>query len=182
MYIFFGIFVGKIALIGMLIGFLGICFVNIFDFQVYSLGGLIGLFSGIGLAFIVVITSYMVKRDSPLVIAFYQSLIGVISSGIIMCFTDWKNPDLITLTSIICQAVFFAVALLLFLDSFYYAEAYIIGVFGYTLTIFIIYLEALFLGKVIDMNSLIGTIFVCSGGLIVIINSYYRDKQINHKN
>ncbi len=31
-YIFFGVFVGRVAVIGLLIGFLGICFVNIFDF------------------------------------------------------------------------------------------------------------------------------------------------------
>lgn len=182
MYLFFGVFVGRTAVIGLLIGFLGICFVNIFDFKFDSLGGFIGVSSGIGLAFIVVITSYMVKRDSPLVIAFYQSLIGVVSSGIIMCCTGWKNPDLINLTSMICQATFFAVALFLFLDSFYYTEAYIIGALGYTLTIFIIFLDALILGKVVDRYSLIGTFLVCGGGLIVVINGYYRDRHIQNKN
>lgn len=183
MYIFFRVFIGKTAIIGLLIGFLGICFVNVFDFKFYSWGGIIGISSGIGLAFIVVITSYMVKNDLPLLIAFYQSLIGFISAGFLMVFTGWKSLDLINLTSIICQAIFFAVALFLFLDAFYYTEAYIIGALGYTLTIFIIFLEALILGKVIDLYSLIGTILVCGGGLIVIINGYYRDKHlIQNKN
>jgi drug/metabolite transporter (DMT)-like permease len=178
MYIFFGVFIGRTAVIGLLIGFLGICFVNVFDFKFYSWGGVIGILSGIGLAFIVVITSYMVKKDSPLVIAFYQSLIGVISAGVLMCFTGWKNLDLINLTSIICQAAFFAVALFLFLDAFYYTEAYIIGALGYTLTVFIIFLEALILGKVVDLYSLVGTVLVCGGGLTVITNGYYRDKHL----
>jgi drug/metabolite transporter (DMT)-like permease len=179
MYIFFGVFIGRTAVIGLLAGFLGICFVNVFDFKFYSWGGVIGISSGIGLAFIVVITSYMVKKDSPLVIAFYQSLIGVVSAGVLMCFTGWKSLDLINLTSIICQAVFFAVALFLFLDAFYYTEAHIIGALGYTLTLFIIFLEALILGKVIDLYSLVGTILVCGGGLTVIINRYYADRHLN---
>ncbi len=179
MYIFFGVFVSRTAIIGLLIGFLGIAFVNVFDLKFNSLGGIIGISSGLGLAFIVVITSYMVKKDSPLVIAFYQALIGVVVSGALMCFTDWKTPNLIDLTSILCQAAFFALALFLFLDAFYYTEAYIIGAFSYTLTVFIIFLDALILGKVIDLHSSIGTLLVCGGGLTVIVSSYSRDK--HHK-
>ncbi len=182
MYIFFRIYIGKIAIIGILIGFLGICFVNILDVKFYSLGGLIGIISGIGLALIIVMTTYMVKRDSPLLIAFYQSIIGVISSGLIMCFISWEPLDLHSYITIIFQGFLYAAALFLFIDAFFYTETYIIGALGYSLTIFIIFLENLFLGKVIDIYSSIGTILVCGGGIILIINSYYKDRKINYKN
>ena len=39
MYVFFKVFISRIAVIGLLIGFLGVCFVNVFDFKFDSLGG-----------------------------------------------------------------------------------------------------------------------------------------------
>ena len=176
MYFFFRVYIPRFAVVGLLIGFLGVSFVNAFDFRVSSWGGLIGIFSGIGLAYIVVITSYMVKNDSPLIIGFYQSLIGVIFSALIMLYFEWKAPNFMDLISIISQGALFAIALFLFLDAFYYTEAHIIGSLGYTLTIFIIFLEALILGRIINISSLIGTVLVCGGGLTVIGSTYRQDK------
>ena len=166
--------------LGIFIGFIGIGFIYSFDIKFNTfyglLGGSIGVFSGIGLGAVVILTSYMVKQDPPLRIALYQALIGVILSGIIALF-DWKMPQIHDLLFMLCTGVFFAFALFLFLDSFFYTESYIIGVLGYSLVFFVEMLNWIIYKERILTSTIIGSFLICSGGALTIWNSYLTDKK-----
>ena len=66
--------IDKLAIWGIAIGFIGIAFAYFSDSKsLYDLfGGLFGIGSGITLAIITVITTYLVKQDPPERIGLYQ--------------------------------------------------------------------------------------------------------------
>lgn len=170
--------------IGILIGFIGIGFVYSFDIKLNTfhgfLGGCTGIFSGFGLGVIVILTSYMVKNDPPLRIALYQSFIGTILSGIIVLF-NWEMPQISDLLYMICTGTFFALALFLFLDSFFYTEPYVIGVLGYSLVFFVEIFNGIIYKETISSSTIIGSTLICTGGALTIWDSYRNDKhQIKH--
>lgn len=173
--------IASIAWGGLILGFLGAGFVYSFDIQLHStggiIGGVIGFSSGIGLAAIVLLTSYMVKKDPPLRIAFYQSLLGVISSGILAVAFGWQNPAWQDLLFMLFAGLFFAVALFLFLDSFYYTEAYILGTLSYALTLFVVIIDWIVNQQLISFKTILGSVLIVSGGIIVIISSYHHNKK-----
>jgi drug/metabolite transporter (DMT)-like permease len=118
----------------------------------------------------------MVKKDPPLRIALYQALIGVILSGILASF-DWKMPKMHDLLFMLCMGVFFAFALFLFLDSFFYTESYIIGVLGYSLVFFVEMLNWIIYKEPIITSTIIGSLLICIGGALTIWNSYLTEKK-----
>lgn len=180
LFLFFRTKITKWAWSGLFVGFVGVGLVYWYDaFSNTVSSGVIGILSGAGLAYVVVITSYIVKKDKPVLIAFYQTFIGAISSFIFMFFSNpvFVIPSLFDLFSMIAQGIFFAIALFLFLQAFYYTEAHIIGGLGYSLTLFVVLLETFVLKNPLSAPTLWGTVLISGGGIIIILDSYISDKK-----
>lgn len=161
---------------GVIIGFLGVGLLSTFNVQVFSSAGLAGIGSGALLAIMIIITSYIVSKDPPSRIAFYQLLIGVVISGIVAVF-NWQTPSLHDFGIMAYTGLLYALALFLFLDSFYYVEPHIIAMLGYSFVLFTSLINLVLNGIPEPIPTIIGFLFIISGGYAVILNSYSHIKK-----
>jgi len=178
-----GIKIKKLAFFGIITGFIGILFVYFFDISsIYDLiGGAFGIFSGITLGIIVIITSYMVKQDPPLRIGFYHSLLGLISSiflAVIFSFRyGWFIPHINDIIIMMFSGFLFALTLFCLLEAFYYTETYIIGAISYFLPVFTEIINWIENKSLVKWTTIFGSSIITIGGLVVIISSYLKDKE-----
>jgi len=184
---FLGIKVGRISVVGVLIGLLGVLYVYIYDLnsQYDLIGGFIGIASGLTLGVITIITTYLVKQDPPIRIGLYQSIFGVISSLILAIvfglLEGWKFPDQTSVLTMIFSGFFFAMMLFCIWEAFYYTEAYIIGAISFFLPVFVEFINWIVTKETVPLSTIIGSIVISFGGLIVIFDSYFKDKKIHRK-
>jgi len=182
-----GIKINKIALLGILVGFLGTIFVYFFDINsLYDfIGGILGTLSGLTLAIVVIMSSYMVKKDSPLRICLYNSLIGCIVSGIFYLFygfeIGWISLSMNDIVLSIFSGFLFSLILFCFLEAYFYVESYVIASISYFLSVFIIIINWVILQKQLPLTTILGSFIIVLGSLIVISSSFFKEKKKNLK-
>lgn len=181
------IFIPKGVWAGVIIGTLGILYIWALDFTSTHdiIGGSFGTLSGVLLAITIFLTRYMVRRDPPLRIGFYNSLFGLVFFGIgTVIFghiKGWELPHISTVPIMIVSGFIWALALFFFLEAFYYTETHIIGAIALFLPIFTETFNWAINNESLRWATLIGSIITGVGGLIVIIASYRNDKKNPHK-
>lgn len=165
----------RLVWVGISLGFIGVSLTYFSDISVLNIGGLIGFFAGILMAFIILLTSYMVKKDPPTRIATYQMGIGTIVSAL-PALLNWQMLSSDVIFLMLFSGVIYAIALFLFLEAFYYTESYIIGTLSYALIIFTEIVDWMLQG--VDNKHLVlsGIFFIIIGGLIVVLSSYRKEK------
>lgn len=184
---FLGIKISKVSLWGIIIGALGIGFVYAFDIKsVFDLiGGFFGTMSGVSLAVITIITSYLVKQDPPLRIGLYQAALGFISSLIIgVTLSLFQGCAPIKIGDIVTMAfsgIFFAMMLFCIWEAFYYTESYIIGALSYFLPVFVETINWILTKEVVKFTTIIGTVIISLGSLIVVFDVYIEEKRNRKK-
>ncbi len=168
---------------GNILGFITIIYLCAVNFtSVYSLfGWFFGTFSGITLAIITIITSYLVKQDPPLRIGFYQSLIACISSFIIAIvfgfFQGWSFPTPVEIATFSFTGLAFALAMFCFWEAFFYAETYIIGAVSYFYPVLIIVLGWVINENQITPITILGTTTLSIASLLIIFGSFFNDRK-----
>lgn len=173
--------------IGILLGTAGVLFIYSLDFSSVSdiIGGTFGTIAGFLLAVIIFLTRYMVRRDPPLRIGFYNSLIGlgVFFIGTVSCgfLESWGLPSSSAILLMTISGFIWALALFFFLEAFYFTENHIIGSIGLFLPIFTEVFNWAINNKTFSLATFIGLLVMGSGALIVIISTYRHDKK-NPKN
>lgn len=182
-----GIPLPKGVWIGVVIGTAGIIFVYSFDFSSIHdvVGGIFGTISGVLLALVIFLTRYMVRRDPPLRIGFYNSLLGLLFFGsgtIYFGFTDgWEFPKISSMSVMIISGFIWALALFFFLEAFYFAENHVIGAIALFLPIFTETFNWAINKEILSWTTFTGSLITGIGGLIVIIASYRHDAKNTHK-
>ena len=175
-----GIKIKKLSILGIVLGLFGIIYIYSFDFKTFHslIGGTFGLISGITLAIITVITTFLVKQDPPLRIGLYQSFFGFLTFFSITIFfgfvQGWSLPNSRDILMMSFSGIFFALTLFCIWEAFYYTESYIIGVLSYFLPVFIIFFGWILNEDPITSRSIIGTSLLTIGSLIVVIDSFLR--------
>ncbi len=165
---------------GICIGLFGVGMFYFKNFSLYEFGGISGatiaIISAILMSIIIIMSSYMVKNDPPLRIAFYQLLIGLILSGI-LAIPNWKMPHFDIVIQWMGSGVLYAVALFFFLNSFLYTESFILAVLGYSLIPFTAFFDLLH--SELDFNKLVlpGLFLIFVGGLMTILTPYYLERK-----
>lgn len=182
MLLYLNIKIRKLSFFGISVGFIGIVYGYFSDSKsIHDLfGGVFGLFSGITLAIITIFTAFLIKQDPPERIGLYQSILGCVSSfilsvifGLIEGFEFPSQKDiLITLIN----GVIFSIFLYWVWKSFYYTEPYILGALSYILPVFLVGAEWILGGESMNRATIIGTLIITIGGVIVIF-----DSAITHK-
>lgn len=184
---FLGIKVGKTTIVGVLIGLAGVIFVYSFDIHSeYDLiGGVIGTTSGLTLGIITIITTYLIKQDPPIRIGLYQSIFGFISSLILAIIfgtiEGFKMPDQTAVLTMIFSGFFFALMLFCIWEAFYYTEAYIIGAISLFLPVFVEFINWIVTKETVPSSTIIGSVIISIGGIVVIWDSYAKDKKNGKK-
>lgn len=171
---------------GILFGFAGIVFVYILDASSrYTLiGATLGLSSGLTLAIITIITTYLIKLDPPERIGLYQAILGMSSSFVIACVlgfsSGWSFPTTKDLLLETITAIVFSWLLYYIWKAFYYTEEYIIGGLSYILPAFLIIAAFLLGEETINLSTGIGTLIITIGGICVVIDSHLKHKKAHH--
>ena len=129
---------------------------------------------------ITVITSYLVKQDPPLRIGFYQSLAGFLSSLFIAwvagLIQGWTIPSYGELFNMFFAGIIFASALFCLWQAFFYTESYIIGAASYFFPVFVMVLGWIINSDAMDIFTIIGSVIISAGSLLVIADSIYNPK------
>jgi drug/metabolite transporter (DMT)-like permease len=178
-----GLPVSRIAIWGVAIGIGGIfTFMYAIEFSTIHdlIGGVFGIVSGITLGIVTVLTRYMVMRDPPLRIGFYNSIIGFILSGVtallISGFQQLTLPSTHAMIMMMFSGFLFALTLFCFLEAFYYTESYIIGAVSFFFPIFTEIIRWVVTQNPVSMITIIGSLIIIAGGLIAVGSSYIQDK------
>ncbi len=179
---FVGIKVKRSLTLVMAIGAVSLIFIYHEDLIAHSpLSWFFGTSSGLTLAIITLMTSYMIKQDPPLRIGLYHSAIGLFFSLTLLCIGiisgDRYLPSLSNLLSMAFSGVLFAIALFCFLQAFYYTESYIISVTSFTLPLFTLWSSWIVNNKLFSTSSFIGTMVTSIATLFVFFLAYYDDKK-----
>lgn len=173
--------------IGILLGTAGVGFIYYQDLSSESsiIGGLFGIFAAFLLAILIFLTRFMVRRDPPLRIGFYNSLIGVtffLAGTIVFGFIHgWELPNVSAVFLMIISGFIWAIALFCFLEAFYFTENHIIGAIGLFLSVFTEMFNLAVSGEIFSLATFWGILITSSGAIIVIISTYIHDKKV-HKN
>lgn len=180
-----GIFIPKTQRVMIIFAIITMLFVLREDLSNHSLISWIsGTISGQTLAIITIMTSYLIKKDPPLRIGFYNGVIGLIGSVIFtlisLLFSGFIKISTFDIFSMIYSGAIFSIALFCFLESFYYTEAYIISVTSLVLPIFMIWNGWLIDVSTFKLDSLIGTSIAGVVTLYVFFAEYYEAKKRDH--
>ncbi|MCH9621994.1 MAG: hypothetical protein S4CHLAM20_14270 [Chlamydiia bacterium] len=172
--------------LGTVIGTLGIGFVLYFDYQsLYDfIGGLFGILAGICLCLIIFLTRYMVRRDPPLRIGFYNSLFGIIffipATLIAGSLNNWNNFDSSSIILMVISGFIWGLALFVLLEAFYYTENHILAAVTLFLPLFMETFNYTINKQIDSWSNIVGSTIMSIGGLIVIIATYFHDKKHHH--
>lgn len=172
--------------------FLGICYIasyDIFNLQDYMGRNLISLsiafISAACLAIIILLNSVIIQHEPPLRVAFFQCLLGLIFTIIIIGAWIALDPTVIRQinTELIIPSfvsgTIYALALLFFFTAFLYVEPFLIVMLGYSVipfTLFFFWIA----GNTIRNEDLIGAVFIIIGGLFSVYLQYRQDKKNTH--
>jgi drug/metabolite transporter (DMT)-like permease len=175
-----GIRLSGVTWIGILIGFLGISFIYSFDIRIHTLAGVVGLLSGFSFACVVILNSYAVSKDSILTIIFYQSVVGLVVSSLIGIKMGFSIPKVSDLSIMFSSGFFLSWASLLFLQSFHYTESHVLAALSYSLPFFVELFNWIMIGEIAPFRSMVGNVLIATSGLVIISDSYCRDKKRMH--
>lgn len=184
---FLGTSFSKGVWFGVIIGTIGILFVYSFDYSSIHdiMGGVFGTLSGVLLSLTILLTRYMVRRDPPLRIGVYNSLLGFLFFGTGTIFfgvtSGWELPMLSSMSIMIVSGFIWALALFFFLEAFYFTENHIIGAIALFLPIFTETFNWAINKEILSWTTFIGSMITGVGGLIVIVTSYRQDVKHRHK-
>lgn len=178
-----GIKINKLTWLGVTIGAGGIVFIYLFDLSsIHDLmGGVFGSISGITLAIVILLTRYMVRRDPPLRIGLYHSLIGMALFGtatLITGFTyGWVIPGFEAMFMMMMSGFLFALTLFCFIEAFYYTESYIIAAVSFLLPVFTEMVNWQLTLNKITWPTVVGATITTTGAMMVIAAAYIEDRK-----
>ena len=162
------------AAMGIILSFMGIIYVYFADSRsLYDvIGGVFGVSAGFTLAVITVITAYLVKKDPPIRIGFYQSILGLsffLPFSLLLGLIDgFDFPSLLETAIALMTGVVFSVLLYMLWQSFYYTKPHILGAVSYILPLFLLLFGWLFEKKPINQATLRGTLLITTGSFLAI--------------
>lgn len=165
--------------LGILIGFIGIVLIIKPDGNVFKVGDLIGLASGILLAISYVAMRIITKSDGFKTILFYFSLSAMILSlplGIIY----WSNPPIEGWLYSLAGGVLLVAYLNMQQYSYRHTEASKLSPFNYFVVIYIGLMDWWLFGHVPDTLTIIGIAVVSIGGIIAILKHEEGKKELKH--
>jgi FkbM family methyltransferase len=168
-------------------GILFVFFADIFSVEApkIAIGMSCGLLSSLALAIVTLMTSSMVQHDPPLRISFYQCLAGFTLSLVLvlvsLIFNLWGNVQASITISAITDAIgsgcLFAIALIFFLEAFYYAEPLLISALSYSLIPLTIFFDYFILKKIPSVQDMLVTFLITVGCGMLIFYEYKKTRK-----
>lgn len=171
---------------GIVIIILGIAVVVVFDLmsmnKVLAIKGcLLGLSSSLSLAIILILTSTIAQHDHPARVTFYQCFYGIlVSIAFILPSISWFvrfdffNFDF---TRAIVESLLYVVAVICFLQAFYYIDPIIMAISSYSLDLYSIAFSRLIIGELPNIQTIMSSILIAVGSGILIRAEYMKEQK-----
>lgn len=156
---------------------------NYFDGWEVWMGFGMGLISTISLAILMIITTVVIKHETPLRVAFHQCLLGLALAVILFLIfnfdlssNDMRHfPYLQTATG----GIAYALGLLFIFKSFLGAQPIVIAALGYLLVLFISLFDYLIFGDLPSVSTLLCSLIIAIGcGLLV--SQEHKNSKLKH--
>lgn len=173
--------------IGIIIMILGISIIVYFDLmdmnRVLAIKGcLLGVCSSFSLAIILILTSVIVQHDHPVRVVFYQCFCGFLISLFFTLVYINEIQSLINLkfnvVFAITEGLLYAIAVICFLQAFYYVDPIIVAISSYSLDLYSVLFDAIINKELISVQATISTTLIALGSGFLILTEYknYRKK------
>ena len=167
--------------VGLLTSFFGLILVYSFKIDILSLHGFIEsvicLVSGLSMAWLIIITCYIIRHDPPLRQALYTTLFGLIASAIGAWFTGWKQPSNADLVYMLIQGVAYAGVITLFLSACDCIEPHIVANLSHCVPLLIVFINGAFKFYPISILTYVGAVITLLGMLAVLLSTRYRRRE-----
>ena len=165
---------------GILLGFIGIIFIlDPTDGNFFEEGDIYGLCAGISLAVTFVTLGILTKTESFITILFYYSLIAFVLS-LPFAIANWSNPPLLIWVYAILTGVLFISYLYLLQYAYRFVPVVKLSPLNFSVVIFAGILDYIIYDHIPGITSLIGIIFVITGGIIAIKIHHQNNPDIKH--
>lgn len=159
--------------------------INHIWYGVFSI--LIPLLSAAAIAVAILLNSVIMQHETPLRVAFFQCLLGLICTAIVVGIWMILDPSVIQLINLaVIFSAFFAgtiytISLIFFFTAFLYTEPFLIAMLGYSIFPFISFLS-LIMGHTICFEDILGGVLIMLGGLFSVFLQFRIDKKNTHAN
>ena len=167
--------------VGLLTSFLGLVLVYSFKLDILSAQGLlesaICLISGLSMAWLIIISCYIIRHDSALRQSLYTTLFGVIASGIGAWLTGWKQPSNIDITFMLIQGLAYAVVIMLFLSACDCIEPHVVANLSHFVPLLIIFINGAFKFYPITALTYVGSLITIAGVVAVLLSTRFQRKE-----
>lgn len=155
----------KMVIIAIIIGFAGVILIMKPGFGVFSSAALVGVASGVFVAFAMVSIRNLSSTEPTVRIVFYFSILSTLISSIPLLW-KWQTPDLKVWGVMLGAGLIATKAQLLMTYAYQCAPAAKIGAFAYTNVIFAALIGWVIWGETFDYLSIAGAVLICCSGIL----------------
>ena len=138
---------------------------------------LICLASGISMAWLIIVSCYIVRHDPALRQAMYTTLVGAAFSGTAALLTGWKQPSNIDLTYMVIQGLIYAVVLMSFLSACDCIEPHIVSCLSHFVPLLVVLINGAFSFYPISMITYIGSAITLTGMVLVVLSTRFQRRE-----
>jgi len=156
--------------LGIIIGFIGVCFILKPGAGLLDLGAIYGLTAGFSLAFGMVAVRLLTFTEKHHTVLFYYFFLPALVTAP-FAFYAWQPIGFYDFMYLIFIGLGAFFGQLFLIKAFHYAKAAHIGPFNYVGVLYGFILDAVFFQHIPDIYSMIGAVFVIGGGVLTILFS-----------
>lgn len=180
-YLFFKKKFSSLTWAGLLVSFCGLAIIYSFKPDAFSLNGLINsticIVSGGLMAWLIIITCYIVRHDPPLRQSLYTALFGMAVSGLGALLTGWQQPTQADLIFMMIQGLIYAGCLLLFLNAADCIEPHIVVTLGHLVPLLVVFINSAFDFHPISKKIYFGSLVTVIGVVLVLLSTRFQRKE-----
>lgn len=171
---------------GIMTSLFGIAIIVYFDLlemnQLLAIKGcLLGASSSLSLAIILILTSVIIQHDHPVRVVFYQCFYGFLISIVLIFFSVNEvktfNFLIFDFKSTVVEALLYAIAVICFLQAFYYVHPIIVAISSYALDLYSILFNAILNSEIINIQTTTSALLIALGSGILIKAEHKKNKK-----
>lgn len=170
-----------LAWTGLIVSLIGLGFLHSFKIDMLSFPGIVDsticLISAVAMAWVIILSSFIIRHDPPLRQALYTFMFGAAISGVGAILSGWEQPSNIDLLYMAIQGLVYAAFLMLFLKAADCIEPHVVAALGHCVPVFIILINGALKFYTITWTTHLGAGVVVLGVLLVLIATRYQKRE-----
>lgn len=179
-YLLFKKKLAPLTWVGLLLSFVGLGILHSYKIDILSFAGLVDslicLFSSVSMAWLIILSSFIIRHDPPLRQALYTFLIGAAVSGVAALISGWEQPSNIHLLYMVIQGLIYSCFLMLFLKSADCIEPHVVAALSHCVPVFIILINGALKFYKLSWMTYIGSSIIFLGIIFVLFATRFQKR------